>query len=207
MRRIALLVVFALQACTSFEYVPPVGTHPKVSVDSPKGFDETWQAIIESFAETNTSIKTIEKVSGLVTAERMVPVSEIGAGYVDFGSISRVDVAPNLQKPPMHWRSWTSSLIFNVFLKKVEGDKCSLSVHTGWRGIVQHSSYNAWNGQTMVTAVNVDGISTGKFETELLTSILAKLGATNPNIVIVGGPVPREQKRGNFASNAADDYP
>lgn len=79
LRLFLIALVLPLHACDSFQYIPPLGTQPNVSVESPKGFDDTWQAVIEAFSETNTSIKTIEKVSGLVTAERMVLASEIDA--------------------------------------------------------------------------------------------------------------------------------
>lgn len=193
MRTIATLALAALPACGSFQYLPPQGTPPKVSVDSPRPFDETWQAVIEAFAEANTSIKTVEKASGLISAERIIPAVEVAADYVDFGTLDRSDVATSASKPPSTWRSWASAMTYNVFLKRGTENACNLSVHTAWRGGIQYAEYNAWTGQTVITAINLDGISTGRFEKDMLRNILRRLGENDPQITVTGGPVARNR--------------
>lgn len=69
-RSIILLATLgaALASCAT---APEVYDFPKSRV-VPEGKDAVWERVVEFFAANNLSIKTIEKDSGIVAAERMI---------------------------------------------------------------------------------------------------------------------------------------
>lgn len=67
----------ALASCAT---APEVYDFPKSRV-VPDGKDAVWERVVEFFAANNLSIKTIEKDSGIVAAERMI-TSPRGDGTV-----------------------------------------------------------------------------------------------------------------------------
>jgi hypothetical protein len=177
-----------MASCGSVRYVPPEGADPKATWATPKSFDDTWQAVVQTFAEANTPIKILEKASGIICAERQLAQGALSALYVDLGTLNNTPLVGGV--PPPEWQNLWATFVYNVFVKR-DADSNVVSVGTAWRGEVTHRFDNAWSGQRVLTPITLRGISTGLFERELLTSIAAKLGDASPKIEMTGGPKPR----------------
>lgn len=81
----ALLATASLAACAT---APQTYTFDKARV-VPESKDVVWERVVEFFAMNNLSIKTIEKDSGIIAAERMISTpSQDGniAGWASCGT-------------------------------------------------------------------------------------------------------------------------
>ncbi len=114
----------------------------------PEGKDVVWERVVEYFASNNLSIKTIEKDSGLIAAERMIGTPRQGgdlAGWASCGS-SALEIAV------------AQSVDLNVFVRPASGGT-NVTVNTNFTERRQMGQYPA----TTVTCN-----SNGKLETRLL---------------------------------------
>lgn len=136
----ALAAIMALSAC---------GTPPKTynfdrSNTYPVSKDEAWERLLTYFTSNNIQIKTIEKDSGVIYAERaLVDASTADCGQ---GGLA-VDV------------SRTGGL--NVFVRSIGPKQTQVSVNSDYK------ITRMFDGQVMVTPCN----STGLLEGQILRSI------------------------------------
>jgi len=83
-------------------------------------FDKIWSAIIETFAEKNIPISTMEKVSGFIATEEM----KFSSSYADCGS-SPVGIKLTFWKDPLGK--------FNVFVKMISENKFNITITANYR--------------------------------------------------------------------------
>lgn len=62
------LIAFVVSSCGGFQ--PPAEPAPRTGKVIDVSFDKAWNAVIDVFAEKNISIKTLDRSSGLIVAER-----------------------------------------------------------------------------------------------------------------------------------------
>ncbi len=86
MRMTAFLVLtVGVVGCGSVQApAPPVPRTDVTAVSA--SFTRTWDAVIDDFASQNVPIKTIDRTSGIVVAERLGVTPEVGRQWADCGS-------------------------------------------------------------------------------------------------------------------------
>ena len=114
-------------------------------------FAETWESTIDYFSSRNIQIRTIERDSGLIYAERMYAGGYDSAtgGYADCGS------------QPMYTPT-RSSISFNVFVRSVDEESTRVTVTTSFSQTLVMGSY---------PPIQVECNSTGLLETSVLRAI------------------------------------
>ena len=88
-----LLVIILSCSCSAYvvrsgNVINPTKEIVKRSEIYNKGFDDVWNAVVKACAEADVSIKVIEKVSGIITAERSIPATEELRETFETGQIS-----------------------------------------------------------------------------------------------------------------------
>lgn len=83
MRRIATLAVALLTACVP---QPPEPAPAREATRVAVGFDQTWDAVIDHFAERTIPIATIDKASGLIATDRLRVSLSDGRRWADCGT-------------------------------------------------------------------------------------------------------------------------
>lgn len=68
-------------------YIAPKGKILETEREYKEKYDRVWEAIISIFASTNTQIKTMEKSSGIIVAEKTLESSAAIKDFVDVGYI------------------------------------------------------------------------------------------------------------------------
>jgi hypothetical protein len=120
-------LALALALCAAcLQYTPPAPPPPSEATNVRASFGQTWDAVIDEFADRNIPIRTIERASGLVATEQLtVPLS--AAGDADCG---RVGTYP--PRAPTH-------AIYNVL---VRGDsvRSTVKVTMRWMYIAEKTS-------------------------------------------------------------------
>lgn len=121
--RLALAVALCAGCLT---YTPPAPPTPSESTNVRASFGQTWDAVIDEFADRNIPIRTIERASGLVATEQLT-VPDNAAGDADCGR-----VGTNPPRAPTH-------AIYNVL---VRGDsvRSTVKVTMRWMYIAEKSS-------------------------------------------------------------------
>jgi hypothetical protein len=109
-RNLAALLLLLL-ACV--KYQPPPPAQPRDGTHVPASMGQTWDAVIDLFAQRNIPIRTIERASGIIATEGL-NVGEDGKLWADCGKAGRDRLYPN-------------SAIYNVL---VRGDSVSSTVRT-----------------------------------------------------------------------------
>ena len=67
--RLLILNLPLLSCLAAYEYQPPTAIAPLREVTVAVPYEQTWQAVIEVFAQNQIPIKTIDRASGLLVAE------------------------------------------------------------------------------------------------------------------------------------------
>ncbi len=117
--RIVLAVVLGLLGCVS--YVPPQAktAEPLPAASVRASFDRTWTAVIDFFADNAIPVKTIDRASGYIAAER------IGAGnnakWADCGKVTGALLSEREGGGPVA----PQQAVFNV---RVRGDSVASTV-------------------------------------------------------------------------------
>jgi hypothetical protein len=116
----------------------------------PQGKDAVWERVVETFASENLSIKTIEKDSGIIAADRMFG-SPIGGGgtILNWADCGKGGLAIALSQ----------AADLNVFVRPVAGGT-SVTVNTRFQE----------TRKLMDTVATVQCVSTGNLEERLLTA-------------------------------------
>src|SRR6266516_79857 len=117
--RIVLAVVLGLLGCVT--YVPPQVAAPEPVPPAPvrASFDRTWSTVIDFFADRAIPVKTIDRASGYIAAER------IGAGnnanWADCGKVTGALLSEREGGGPVA----PQQAVFNV---RVRGDSVASTV-------------------------------------------------------------------------------
>jgi len=122
-----LLLAVASFACVSCaKYVPPAPPAPHEATQVGASFGQTWDAVVDEFADRNIPIRTIERASGLIATEQLT-VSTDESANADCG---HYDNYPPLE--PTH-------AIYNVL---VRGDsvKSTIKVSMRWMHVDKETS-------------------------------------------------------------------
>lgn len=104
--------------------------------------DEVWSNLVEYFATSNISIKTIEKDSGIIYAERML------AGPSEIASVA--SCGANFMAP-----SVGATADMNVFVREEAGGATRVTVTTNFR---EMRSNTMANGQLFTAQCNSLGV-------------------------------------------------
>ena len=176
------IVLLALAACQAPSYTPPEGETPLLSWTSPKGFDETWEAIVGHFAENTIDIETLEKESGIIVAKLSRVGVYLSLEYVDFGTLGADPAILRLVRP-YDWFASDILMRHNVFARERNGETL-VNVHTSWSASLVRPRGELYPE----TKYGLTGVSTGVFERALLEDVATRLGVSDP--VIDGPPVP-----------------
>jgi hypothetical protein len=117
-------VVAICASCVT--YTPPPPPTPREATQVNASFGQTWDAVIDEFADRNIPIRTIERASGLVATEQLT-VSDNTAGDADCGHFGTYP-----PRPPTH-------AIYNVL---VRGDsaKATVKVTMRWMHVAEKAS-------------------------------------------------------------------
>lgn len=140
--------------------IPPAKYDVQSSKHYQKKYDEVWEAIISSFAEANTPIKTIEKVSGIIATESMrIPFTQKDMGkyesyYCDCGAPGGLNV----------YRAMRGQ--YNVFAKRISEERTTVQINTIFEA-------SMWIGKDFLDWVYCS--SKGLAEAKLLNSIESRL--------------------------------
>lgn len=119
---IVFAVIFAVASCTT---IPPAKTVFEPAQTYQTSFDDVWEAVVESFAETNTPIKNIDKNSGLIVAEMMaVPHVDGGPGEGITSDFCDCGTPPGLMRQ--------TGLVgnFNVFVRTLKDGQVQVRVNS-----------------------------------------------------------------------------
>ena len=117
MRTTALLTL-AIVGCGSVQApAPPVPRSDVTVVNA--SFNKTWDAVIDDFASQNVPIKTIDRTSGIVVAERLSVPPDVGRQWADCGS----DIIIGKLAP--------TSATYNVLVRG-DSTKSTVRVTVGW---------------------------------------------------------------------------
>ena len=116
--------VWVCAACVT--YTPPPPPPPREATQVIASFGQTWDAVIDEFADRNIPIRTIERASGLVATEQLT-VSPDVSGDADCGHFGSYP-----PRPPTH-------AIYNVL---VRGDsvRSTVKVTMRWMYIAEKTS-------------------------------------------------------------------
>lgn len=94
MHRILAAFLLLLPACV--KYQPPPPPEPREATNVSASMGQTWDAVIDLFALRNIPIRTIERVSGIITTENLSVDPEDGVAWGDCGKEGRVRYRPNM---------------------------------------------------------------------------------------------------------------
>ena len=148
--------MMVLSSCAS---VPPKNYNFQSSRIINKNYDEVWAAIISSFAENNTPIKTIEKDSGIIVSDDLkVPFKLQNAiyysDYCDCGHPGGLNM----------YKQMLGS--YNIFARKIENEQTSIQINTNFKA-------SMWYGNNFIDWVTCS--SKGLFEGNLLSQVESRL--------------------------------
>jgi hypothetical protein len=150
----AVLAAFTLSACTPS--LPEVFNIKKFEViDSPQ--ELVWDRLIRHFAVNNIQIKTIDRLSGVVYAEKQFATPTIeweGRGKI--GELA--DCGKSYTEIP-----FLDQLEMNVYVKAL-GAKTEVTVTTSFKQVFQPGGLRA----------QADCNSTGRLEREILDAMAAR---------------------------------
>ena len=113
--RCALILALAASACAKPPAPAPVRAPTMVSA----GFDATWNAVIDIFAEKNIPIRTIDKDSGIIATDRLAVPEQFSLEYADCGTDGFM--IPQLP----------TSVIYNILVRE-NGDATTVRVTASW---------------------------------------------------------------------------
>lgn len=148
--RVLLLstIAWALSACAShsLKYQPPMDNQASTSKVANKSFQKTWEQLVEGLAQNNFVIDSVNKDSGLIVASKKLnpPSSFADCGkWAGHFKNARVDEKYNFEGADSAnyvskmgevftavSRTNTLGSTSNIFVKKVEENKTSISVNS-----------------------------------------------------------------------------
>lgn len=137
---IAAIGALSLAGCATAPLVVPV----ERSVETTKTKDQVWTNLIEFFASNNISIKTIEKDSGIVYAERTFS----GTG----GMREWADCGANMMAPPIR-----QTMDLNVFVREA-GPSTSPKTNVTVNARFSETRQSAWDNSLANTDCNSLGV-------------------------------------------------
>jgi len=130
-----LICVLLLTGCANY-YYPPRPIEPEItkSFEVDASFDRTWEALIETFAELQLPIKTIEKDSGIIATE-WINYGRVGYGF--WAKCGGVDRAVGGRDP-----FYENPLLgqFNVFVNRT--GETRLTINSMWKVVVNGTDYD-----------------------------------------------------------------
>jgi len=155
-----LALIFLLGGCATI--VPP--KYPfQATRTYEKDYDTVWSSVIEIFAQRNISIKTIEKVSGIVVSEnskvpfQVQPDLTYNSSYCDCGSPGGLVILTDMKGR------------FNVFVRKITENATSVQVNTAYHALKQM-------GMHFVLGWNWECNSKGYMESIIFDDLDSRLG-------------------------------
>lgn len=138
----AALLAVSLSACATAPAFIPIENSRAI----PHTKDQVWSNLVEYFASSNISIKTIEKDSGIIYAERMFGGGSSVASMADCGS--------DVMATPI-----STSADLNVFVRETP-----TGVTTTVNARYNQSRQSAWDNST----IRVECASLGTMERTIL---------------------------------------
>lgn len=93
-KRLFAVALVALSACAPYR-APSTTTTPRQGVQVDAGFDATWDAAIDAFAESNVPIATMDRGSGFIASEQ-IDAGSRGSRFADCGQFVGEIVDPSL---------------------------------------------------------------------------------------------------------------
>lgn len=149
-----------------------------------KKFNEVWEAIIASFAETNTPIKTIEKDSGIIVSEDLrVSFNFDGINYYSEFCDCGKPGGLNMYKQMLG--------SYNIFARKIADEQTAVQINTTFKASV-------WQGKNFLDWISCS--SKGLFEATLL-------GKIESNLKIKTGKIGVEVERDGFIKSISKGSP
>ena len=153
MRKIMVLIltVFVLAGCAGRVVLPPA---PQTKEVIESDYDTVWEAVVQLFAETNWSIKTIEKVSGVIRSEQLrIPLND--------------PRSENFECQKSGWLATEAykTVQITVFIRKKSENRTELMVTTSSQKL-DYYGHNSWW---------VECVSLGDIETEVREAIVFRI--------------------------------
>ena len=148
---VLILTVFVLAGCAGHVVLPPA---PQTKEIIESDYDTVWEAVIQLFAETNWSIKTIEKASGVVRSERLnIPTNN-----------------PRSKNFECQKSGWLASEAYKtveitIFIRKRSENRTELMINTRSQKLDYYGQDSWW----------VDCVSLGDIETEVKDAIVFRI--------------------------------
>jgi hypothetical protein len=142
---IGIALAMALSACST----PPASHSVTRSKTYPLAKDAVWESLMAWFTTNQLAIKTIEKDSGVVYAERI---------YATADAFSGADCGKDEMAPPFERIGQ-----FNVFVHPVDAANTQVTVNSTF---IEHRR-SAWDGSIITAGC----VSTGALENSILTAI------------------------------------
>ena len=143
-----VLILVGMVGCASFP--DPIDTKRRFEFRAP--MDTVWEAVIHYFASNQIPIKTLEKASGIVYAERTVRLARKDDEYAECPKGGMYLAETNSRSTQM-----------NVFVAEEETDQVSVTVN-----IAYQRAYSKKNMMGRVVSSDLyDCESTGKAEEEI----------------------------------------
>ena len=159
MRKIMVLTltVFVLAGCAGRVVLPPA---PQVKEGVKSDYDTVWEAVIQLFAERNWSIKTIEKVSGVIRSERLtVPLDHLHSKNF------------KCQKSGFLATEAYKTVEITIFVREKSENRTELLITTRSQKLDYYGQNSWW----------MDCVSLGDIETEVRNEIVFRVGKIERN--------------------------
>ena len=148
---VLILTVFVLAGCAGRVVLPPI---PQTKEVIESDYDTVWEAVIHLFADTNWSIQTIEKASGVIRSEQLkVPLDD-----------------PHSKSFECQKSGWLATEAYKtvqitIFIRKKSENRTELMVNTRSQKL-DYYGYNSWW---------VECVSLGDIETEVRDAIVSRI--------------------------------
>lgn len=152
--KVLIAIVLSLTMISCASYQPPKEYHFDKSKIINKSYDEVWTKVIKWFAENNTPIKTMEKVSGFIATEYQLSTNS-STDCLDCGTKGFYQI----------FKSYTGN--FNIHLEKISDTQTKITISTFFKANIE--TINAISGQK--SSSQIDCNSTGVLEKSLLNSL------------------------------------
>jgi len=139
-----------------YNLTPPIPQDIENSKTFSSSFDKVWTATVQTFAELNLDIATIEKDSGIIVSNYFLISNE--ERYIHKAKNEYCDCG-TAELLTEHYRK----VKFNVFLKELAGESIEVRVNA----VFENRTSRPTGGLDSVNSC----VSTGKFESEIFKLI------------------------------------
>ena len=143
-KKIAILILLTVSACAK----PPEIHQVDKSKTFNDSFETTWSRVIQFFTSNNIPIKTIDKSSGVIYAEKLNGTKEEGERYADCGTPGIALIL-------------STKISMNIFVQKLGSTQSKATINTTFSQIRQ------FDGRTFEANCN----SRGTLELQLLSTL------------------------------------